>query len=266
MTNWLSLVIGVILGLLFGWLIDLLWRRRPGAAEPADDVVEPSREVESAVPPPPPVTEPPVTPEMAEPREISAPLEPDMEDALAAGIVAAAGPEASDVDLGVAPVEVAAAAAAAGLAASDHSEKPVEVAAIGGAEQADWPEISGRVAQVAGEIDEEPAVVRAEMAETPETAGRFSSDALEALAPAKDDFLRIEGIGRTYDGRLHAAGINTFADLVNAGEARLREIIQPQAWQRVNFADWIEQARLIIEGNEGELRLLQERLFKRKKD
>ena len=265
MTNWLSFVIGVILGVLLGWLIDLLWRRRSEAAKPAGDVVAPGRAVESTVSQPPPVMESPATTGMAEPRETGVPLAPDTEDARAGEIMAASAPEPSGFDLGVAPVEVAA-VAAAGLAASDHPETPLEVAAVGEAEQADWPEISGAVAEVAREIDEEPAEVRAEIAETPETAGRFSSDALEALAPAKDNLLRIEGIGRTYDGRLRAAGINTFADLVNVGEARLREIIQPQAWQRVNFAEWIEQAKLIIEGNEEELRLLQERLFKRKKN
>ncbi len=52
MTTWLSLVIGVILGLLLGWLIDLLWRRRSETTNLADDVVAPSRTVEWTVPQP----------------------------------------------------------------------------------------------------------------------------------------------------------------------------------------------------------------------
>ncbi len=158
-----------------------------------------------------------------------------------------------------------------GTAEPREIDVPLGMDAEGEAERVDWPQISDRVAGVPDEVHDEPAQVGAEISET---TGRFSSEALEALAPAplqasgtpaKDDLLRIEGIGRVYDGRLRAAGINTFAELVNAGEARLQEIIQPQAWQRVSFADWIEQAKLIIGGNEEELRLLQERLFRRKK-
>ena len=230
MTNWLSLVIGVIIGLLFGWLIEMFWRRRSEVGGPEEGAVEPSRAVEWTLPAPAPVAEAPAAPEAA----------PAIEPA-ASSEVEAPGTDLGQVDLGK----------------------------EGGV---DWPEISERVAQVGDELGETVADVRAEIVELPEKAGRFVSGALDALAPSeeppapvKDDLTRIEGIGRVYDGRLRTAGINTFAELVEAGEARLQEIIQPQAWQRVNFADWIEQARLIVEGKEEELRILQEKLFSRKK-
>ena len=235
MSNWLSLVIGVIIGLIFGWLIDMFWRRRPEVAGHTEDAIEPTRAVEWTLPTPPPVAEPPLAPETAP--AVEPPLPPE------------AGAEVTR---------------AAEVAAQVEADAP----------GVDWPEISERVAQVGEELQETVAEVRTEIAELPEKAERFVSGALDALAPApaeelrapgKDDLTRIEGIGRVYDGRLRAAGINTFAELVAAGEARLQEIIQPQAWQRVNFGEWIEQARLIVEGNEEELRVLQEKLFRRKK-
>lgn len=251
MSTWLSLVVGVIIGLLFGWLIDLFWRRRSQEASPVDDVVEPSRTVEWTLPQPAAVAEPPrvfeapavvepvalVEAEVAAPPHVEAPLHVEMPplDEVATQVEA----EAPGVDLGEVGLDTG-----AGV---------------------DWPEISERVAQVGEALGEKVAEVREEIGELPEKAERFVSGALDALAPARDDLLRIEGIGPVYDGRLRAAGIHTFAELVAAGEARLQEIIQPQAWQRVNFAEWIDQARLIVEGNEEGLRVLQEKLFRRKK-
>lgn len=254
MSTWLSLVIGIILGLIVGWLIDMLWRRRPEAPEAAEDVAAPGRAAEWTIPPPAaPALETPEAPQAAELAVL-----PEASPA----VELAVPPEAHAEEQ--APVEELLAQVEPGEAATELGE-PGRV---------DWPEISERVAQVADEIHEGPAEVRAETVELPETAPRLSSEALEALAPApfeapaawaKDDLMRIEGIGRVYDGRLRAAGISTFAGLIDAGEARLQEIIQPQSWQRVNFAEWIEQARLIVEGKEEELRVLQEKLFRRKK-
>lgn len=274
MSNWLSLVIGVIIGLIFGWLIDLFWRRRQEMAASIEGAVEPTRTVERPILPPVPVVEPPASAEAA-PVELTG--APTVEAEIppvgeAAGIVESAALPSVEVE--APPVgEVAAKieAEALGVDLGEVELGEVERKTAGGV---DWPEISERVAQVGEELQETVAEVRAEISELPEKAERFVSGALDALAPApaeepralvKDDLLRIEGIGRVYAGRLAAAGINTFADLVAAGEARLQEIIQPQAWQRVNFAEWIEQARLIVEGNEEELRVLQEKLFRRKK-
>jgi len=253
MSNWLSLVIGVIIGLLFGWLIEMFSRRRKDVAGPVEGTAEPSRAVEWTLPPPVPVVEPSAVPEAAPAGEPAALLEAELEVSSVGEVAAQVEAEALGVDLG----------------AVDLGEVDLDKDA-----GVDWPEISERVAEVGEELGATVAEVRAEIAELPEKAERFVSGALDALAPApaeeprtpaKDDLMRIEGIGRVYDGRLAAAGINTFAELVAAGEARLQEIIQPQAWQRVNFAEWIEQARLIVDGNEEGLRVLQEKLFRRKK-
>lgn len=91
---------------------------------------------------------------------------------------------------------------------------------------------------------------------------------LAAAAPqaAGDDLTRLEGIGPTYAARLNAAGITTFADLAAADEARLAEIIAAPSWRKVNYGEWIAQARLAAAGDEVGLSSLQARLFSRAGD
>ena len=80
---------------------------------------------------------------------------------------------------------------------------------------------------------------------------------------AGDDLLIIEGIGPVYAAKLRAAGITTFAQLAEADDARLAEIIQAPAWRKVNYADWREQARLAAAGDAAGLKALQDKLFAR---
>lgn len=63
-------------------------------------------------------------------------------------------------------------------------------------------------------------------------------------APARPDHLQdVNGIGQVYAKRLNDAGVYTFAQLSDLSVERLREIIQPQEWQSLDFASWITQAR-----------------------
>lgn len=66
----------------------------------------------------------------------------------------------------------------------------------------------------------------------------------QAAAPARPDHLPdINGIGQVYARRLNDAGVFTFAQLSELSPERLREIVQPQEWQTLDFASWITQAR-----------------------
>ena len=58
-----------------------------------------------------------------------------------------------------------------------------------------------------------------------------------------DDLSEIRGIGQVFKQKLYDAGIMTFADLATKTPAELKAIIRPEGWQAVNFADWIAQAR-----------------------
>ena len=78
-----------------------------------------------------------------------------------------------------------------------------------------------------------------------------------------DDFTTLEGIGTVYEAKLKHAGIATFAQLAATDEARLKEIIQAPAWRRVNYGEWIEQAKLAAAGDDEGLKTLQAELFSR---
>ncbi len=78
-----------------------------------------------------------------------------------------------------------------------------------------------------------------------------------------DDFTTLEGIGPVYEAKLKHAGIATFAQLVTTDEASLKEIIQAPAWRRVNYGEWIEQAKLAAAGDDEGLKALQAELFSR---
>lgn len=66
----------------------------------------------------------------------------------------------------------------------------------------------------------------------------------QAIALASPDFLEdIDGIGPEYAQRLNQAGIYTFAQLVEAGPERLRQIIDPEKWQKIEPEKWIAEAR-----------------------
>lgn len=85
-------------------------------------------------------------------------------------------------------------------------------------------------------------------------------------ARAGDDLTELEGIGPVYASKLRERGIVTFADLAATDEATLAEIIAAPTWRRINYGDWIAQARLAAAGNAAGLREMQVNLFRRGDD
>lgn len=81
-----------------------------------------------------------------------------------------------------------------------------------------------------------------------------------------DDLTELEGIGPVYASKLHEGGIVSFADLAAADEVRLSEIIDAPAWRRIQYGDWIAQAKLAAAGDKIALREYQDRLFRREGD
>jgi predicted flap endonuclease-1-like 5' DNA nuclease len=81
-------------------------------------------------------------------------------------------------------------------------------------------------------------------------------------ASREDDLTRLEGIGPKTAALLQKAGIATFADLANAGHARLRELLSAGG-SGFNMADpktWPEQASLAAAGQWEVLQKLQDSL------
>ncbi|MBP6016486.1 MAG: DUF4332 domain-containing protein [Candidatus Promineofilum sp.] len=101
----------------------------------------------------------------------------------------------------------------------------------------------------------------------------FDSWAGQAVALAhtrssrtSDDLTQLEGIGPVYAAKLRDRGITTFADLAAADEATLSEIVGAPAWRRINYGEWIAQAKLAADGDAIALHELQSRLFRRSGD
>ena len=78
-----------------------------------------------------------------------------------------------------------------------------------------------------------------------------------------DDLTELEGIGPVYAAKLRERGIATFADLAASDEATLAEIIAAPTWRRINYGDWIAQARLAAAGDTAGLHDMQDHLFRR---
>lgn len=85
-------------------------------------------------------------------------------------------------------------------------------------------------------------------------------------AQTGDDLTVLEGIGPVYATRLRERGITTFAELAASDETTLAGIIAAPAWRRINYGDWLAQARLAAGGDEAGLRELQASLFRREGD
>lgn len=72
---------------------------------------------------------------------------------------------------------------------------------------------------------------------------RWIAEAHQLLRRANPDrLIDIHGIGPDYQDRLFDARVYTFAQLAALSVAHLREIIQPEEWQAVDFAGWIAEA------------------------
>jgi predicted flap endonuclease-1-like 5' DNA nuclease len=78
----------------------------------------------------------------------------------------------------------------------------------------------------------------------PPAPGALAPVSASVNTPGRPDHLQdVNGIGQVYAKRLNDAGVYTFAQLSELSPDRLREIIQPQEWQSLDFASWITQAR-----------------------
>lgn len=291
MSPWLTLVIGIILGLLLGWLLDLFYRRRADKTAGVDAGETATKTPAWAAPLP---AESAPAAEAAAVAAVAA-VEPESEAHLvevepAAPAEEPAAPEAASAPEAVSAAEAPAEPDVPAVVAIDAKEetlgeiqaRPEDVeaaAAAGEGESVSWPEVSDRVAEVAPEPEAAPEVESGigPVAPLAPAAGQaLPAAAVAAMAAgaapektsdagARDKLILIEGIGPVYEAKLNVAGIYTFRQLFETSPDTLREIIQPQSWQRVNFSEWTEQARLLMEGKDDELKALQARLFSRKR-
>ncbi len=63
-----------------------------------------------------------------------------------------------------------------------------------------------------------------------------------------DNLEDINGIGKVFARKLNAAGVMTFDDLARMPVERIREIIQPKAWQKIEPEAWVVEAATLSGG------------------
>lgn len=79
--------------------------------------------------------------------------------------------------------------------------------------------------------------------------------------PRRDNFTVIEGVGPVINELLHAASIDTFAELAETGLDRLTQILSDARLPMVNPGTWPEQARLAAAENWEDLEAFQNELL-----
>lgn len=89
---------------------------------------------------------------------------------------------------------------------------------------------------------------------------KIPSPAQESRPPERQDFRRLEGIGPKVDKLLHEAGIQTYADLAESKQERLRAILREANLYMMNSETWPQQAELAARGDWEALQRLKKRL------
>lgn len=64
----------------------------------------------------------------------------------------------------------------------------------------------------------------------------------------RDPLIDINGIGKRFEEKLFAAGVYTFAQLSAMAPEKIRDIIQPENWQKIEPEKWIEEAKSFASG------------------
>jgi predicted flap endonuclease-1-like 5' DNA nuclease len=104
----------------------------------------------------------------------------------------------------------------------------------------------------ADKVREGLADAQAQLADADQTrqalvAAEAELDALKAqlaeVRRGRESVLNVNGIGPAYERRLNTAGIFTCAQLAELTPERVREIIAPKKWQKIDAEAWIAQAR-----------------------
>lgn len=203
------------------------------AAASAEPVAEPVVEA---------IVEPVMVEPVAEPvveAATDAIVEPDAEEKV--DVVAAAPAPATPAIEAAPPVEaVAAAETTTAEAAPERTRKKAAAsAATPEAETAatETPAVETPVVEPATETPAEPNAA--------EAAPATRAASLTLPAGAADDLTRIKGIGKKFAATLAAQGIHGFAELAASNPEQLNAIIQPQPWQKVDYAPWIQQAQIL---------------------
>jgi len=289
LNSWLALLLGVLIGWVIEWLLEVWYfRRRRLASENRliqveADLQERERELhdakaraESLQAELAAAQASPATPETraVEARLPSVEIEtlageteavqPTVEiETAPAEVIAESQPAAPGevepvaVEAAQPPIEVAAEPAPAETATDTRSDLAgtddlVKIKGIGPKYAAQLREagITSFVALAAADPQRISEIIQAPEWRQVDYSAWIAEAAALANAPSQaatgDDLTQINGIGPAYAARLRSAGITTLAQLAEADEAHLAEIIDAPTWRRTNYGAWIAQAKVLL--------------------
>ncbi len=117
--------------------------------------------------------------------------------------------------------------------------------------------VKTETAEAPSTISEEKPKAKAEPAKAEKVAAKVETEVAEA-----DDLKKIEGIGPKIAEIFNESGINTYAELADASEEKLKEILADAGsrYASKNPSTWPQQAKLAADGNWDELKELQDHL------
>lgn len=129
------------------------------------------------------------------------------------------------------------------------AEKEKEISHLKGEAAALLGKVQGATAVAAAAPDGGTDTLKAEIDEYKQALASTKAE-LSALRKssgtgseqAEDDLELIDGIGPVFERKLYAAGIKTFAQLAMLPPDRVREIIAPKNWQKIEPEKWIAEA------------------------
>ena len=250
-------ILGVVAGIVIGWLFELLYRQYAAteAAEQKQQLKVATQQLSNK------------THELdAQSAEINALRNKLVEaqaesDSSAAAAQAEAGRLSSELAAAQAALSSANAAADKAAAEATAAAKDAEAAlAVAKAELAEANSALSN-ANVSAEQAAEAAATELEEYRTKLANCEAQLEMAGGIIPEPDDLKRIEGIGPKVSSVLVAGGIRTFAQLANASVEQIRQILTDGGMSRINDpGTWPEQAALAAAGDWDTLEKLQDEL------
>lgn len=210
MNIWVFLIIGIIIGWIIGWVIDLVfWRGRYDKLEQQVATLTAEKST----------------------------IEAELESKLQIATVDSAEIEALQLDIDEVSEQH-------GTLKSQLLEAQDEIERL----KRQRSELTSTAETEMQRLRDRLSAAEAKVTEMESAATVASTATPQVIVKQKDDLKLIHGIGKTYEKRLNAAGIQSYAEMAALTVERIVEIVKAKQWQATEAPSWIEQAGLFAAG------------------
>ncbi len=210
MNIWVFLIIGIIIGWIIGWVIDLVfWRGRYDKLEQQVATLTAEKST----------------------------IEAELESKLQIATVDSAEIEALQLDIDEVSEQH-------GTLKSQLLEAQDEIERL----KRQRSELTSTAETEMQRLRDRLSAAEAKVTEMESAATVASTATPQVIVKQKDDLKLIHGIGKTYEKRLNAAGVQSYAEMAALTVERIVEIVKAKQWQATEAPSWIEQAGLFAAG------------------